>query len=390
MADGPLRIAYLHYGAQSGVTPQVTSALAALGHRVLPLMVPGPLELRDPSTGARRFTPQVLLHLLASAARYGRGALAHRWNTPYAFDVHTRRAGRLVTDLEELPDVLLQNGALFAPGIPSSAPYVLLLDHTRALSMERPASPEAGLPAPRDYGLAWRNREAAVYRGARAIAVFSRRVAESLQRDYAVPGELIHVVGAGANVFPERPERLDDGATILFVGRDFRRKGGPVLLRAFERLRRTHPQARLVIAGPRERLDLPPGAQNLGPLAPGALLPLFASASVFALPTLREPFGIAFLDALACAVPCVGTLVEAVPEIVEHERSGLLVPPGNDEALAAALARLLDSPAERQAMGLYGRERVAASFQWSHVASRLELALLPGRVAAQKSLPAAS
>lgn len=374
---GPLDIAYLHYGAQSGVTAQMTRALLARGHQIKPLSVPGPLEPRDPVTRRLRPTPRVLLGLACGLWRYGARGLAHRWNTPYAFDVHSARASRLLSALPRAPDVVLQNGALFAPGAPPPLPYVLLLDHTRALSMQHPPSPASGLPAPLDYGPGWKARETAVYRGARAIATFSRHVAESLQRDYGVDGGRVHVVGAGANVYPEVVERRHDGHTLLFVGKDFCRKGGPVLLRAFSRLRRHNPRARLLIAGPTERLELPRGAMQLGFIPPERMGEVFAQATAFVLPTLREPFGLAFLDAMACGLPCVGTAVEAVPEIVEHGVTGLLVPAGDEGGLARALADLLSDPARGHAMGLRGRLKVDGGFRWHQVADRLEAALRP-------------
>jgi len=103
---------------------------------------------------------------------------------------------------------------------------------------------------------------------------------------------------------------------------------------------------------------------------------LFSQTTVFALPTLREPFGLAFLDAMACAVPCVGTRIEAVPEIVKDGETGLLVPPGDAVALAEALERLLGDPARARAMGARGRARVAQRFVWGRVAERLERALV--------------
>ena len=80
---------------------------------------------------------------------------------------------------------------------------------------------------------------------------------------------------------------------------------------------------------------------------------------------------------MACAVPCVGTRNEAVPGIVSHGETGLLVPPGNPVALAAALEQLLSRPALAREMGARGRARVAALFRWEQVAERLERALLP-------------
>jgi glycosyltransferase involved in cell wall biosynthesis len=207
------------------------------------------------------------------------------------------------------------------------------------------------------------------------VAAFSENVARSLVRDYGVDPARVAVVGAGANVFPARAARRDDGKTVLFVGKDFARKGGPILLDAFVRLRRAVPRARLLVAGPREPPRLPPGAFHLGEVPFDELPALLSQTTVFALPTLREPFGLAFLDAMACAVPCVGTRIEAVPEIVKDGETGLLVPPGDAVALAEALERLLGDPARARAMGARGRARVAQRFVWGRVAERLERAL---------------
>lgn len=376
-----LTVAYVHYGEQSGVTAGVTAALEARGHRVVPVFGRGPLELRDRLTGRPRATPAVLLHLAAAVARFGTQALAYRWNTPFAFDVHSRFAGEMLSGLPLAADVVLQNGALFSPGLPPPRRYVIYLDQTRAQEERRAVVPAAGLPAPPAWGEAWRAREGAAYRGAAALAAFSRHAARSLVEDYGVPMERVHVVGAGANVLPAEVERRDDGRTIAFVGREFERKGGAVLLDAFARLRRVRPRARLLVIGPRRMRLVPEGVLQLGPEPVDALPGLFAQATVFALPTLAEPFGIAFLDAMACALPCVGTRVGAVPEIIEEGRTGLIVPPADPAALAAALDRLLDRPEEARAMGARGRERVRERFTWARVGRRLAdvLAVAAGR-----------
>jgi starch synthase len=87
--------------------------------------------------------------------------------------------------------------------------------------------------------------------------------------------------------------------------------------------------------------------------------------------------GLALLDAMACALPCVATRVEAIPEIVAEGQTGLLVPAGDPAALASALAQLLSAPVLARAMGARGRDRAAARFRWVHVAERLERALVP-------------
>ncbi|MGZ6124575.1 MAG: glycosyltransferase family 4 protein, partial [Myxococcales bacterium] len=323
-----------------------------------------------------RPTPRVLLSLAASALHHGPQLMHHRWNTVYAFDQHTRRAGELLSALADPPDVVLQNGALFAPGRPSEFPYALLLDNTCLLAERQPPVPEADIGAHIRFGKAWLDREREVYLRAERIGTFSRLVRDSLIEDYGVPPARIEVVGAGANVVPNsEPQREDDGRTLVFVGKDgWRRKGGPVLLRAFAILRRSRPDLRLLLAGPTEPIESAPGVTNLGIVPLEAVERLLCQATVFVLPTLREPFGIAFLDAMLCKAPCVGTQVGAVPEILGD--AGACVPPADAEALAAAIATLLADPRRRAAMGEAGRRRVLeGGFLWPEVGKRLSALL---------------
>lgn len=368
-----MRIAYVNYGNQSGVTPNVVRALAALGHQIVPVDPTGVLALRDPRTRLPRPTPRVLLSLAASALHHGPQLMHHRWNTVYAFDQHTRRASELLSALADPPDVVLQNGALFAPGRPSRFPFVLLLDNTCLLAERQPPVPEADIGAHIQFGKAWLDRERDAYLRAERIGTFSRLVRESLIEDYGVPPERVQVVGAGANVVPKSEPRRDDddGRTLVFVGKDgWRRKGGPVLLKAFAILRASRPDLRLLLAGPTEPIECGPGVTNLGMVPLEAVERLFCQATVFVLPTLREPFGIAFLDAMLCKAPCVGTHVGAVPEILGD--AGICVPPANAEALAAAIASLLADPRRRAAMGEAGRRRVLeGGYLWPEVGKRL-------------------
>ena len=379
MQDGRFSIAYVNYGAQSGVTAGIARALRARGHDVRPVATTGVFQLRDPVTRRPRPTPRAALGLAVAAARYGRRALAHRWNTGYAFDAHSIAAGRALRALRPAPELVLQNGALFSPGIPPRFPYALLCDHTRALAQRTRGWPRLGVPAPVDYGPGWFARERSLYLGAAAVACFSANTARSMVEDYGVDPTLVEVVGAGANVFPEHAPRRDDGFTIAFVGLEFARKGGQVLLEAFARVRRSFRRARLLLAGPPVPRRAPPGVAYLGFVTLDELPALLSQATVFALPTLAEPYGIAYLDAMACGVPCVGTRIEAVPEIVRDGVTGLLVPPGDPAALADALERLLGDPAAARAMGASGRSWVSAGALWSHVGARLERLLERGR-----------
>ena len=96
---------------------------------------------------------------------------------------------------------------------------------------------------------------------------------------------------------------------------------------------------------------------------------------VLAVPSHWEGFGLVAAEALAAGVPAVAADASSLPEIVRDGHEGLLVPPGNVDALAAALVRLGRDPAERRRMGAAGPPRVAAEFSLDGMIDRYEALL---------------
>jgi glycosyltransferase involved in cell wall biosynthesis len=373
-----VRLLYLHYGPQSGVTAAIARALGAAGVEVV-LANPTDRVLWRLAPGSRVPNPRpAALRAFAEAwRRHGRGWKEYWLHTPFAFDHVSRLAGDAVR--RHRPDVVLQAGVLFGPGLPPRAPYHLYVDHTRAIAERYPEHPLLPRPLPPDPE--WRARETRVYLGARAIFSMSAFAARSLTEDYGVDPGRVHVVGAGPNVRPDLlagvrpdaapPARPPREPAILFVGRLFAVKGGADLLEAFRAVRASRPHLRLWLVGQSAPSPLPEGAIFHGPLDGPALAGLYARASIFALPSLREAFGLAFVEAMSFGLPVVGTRVEAIPEVVAEGETGLLVPPGDPAALASALAALADDPARAARMGAAGRERAAARFGWDRTAGRM-------------------
>jgi len=147
-----------------------------------------------------------------------------------------------------------------------------------------------------------------------------------------------------------RDSLLDGGNTLLlYVGRVSDEKRIDVLLDAFRRL---GPGARLVVVGDgpaRSRLEegTPENVAFLGELRGAALARLYASADVFCFPSTTDTFGQVILEAGASRLPTVAVAAGGAAELVTHEQTGLLVPPDDAGALAAALGRLVDDPALR-------------------------------------------
>jgi alpha-maltose-1-phosphate synthase len=374
-----MRLLYLHYGPQSGVTSSISASLAAAGVEVLHA---NPLEnflwqLR-PGSKIPNLRPAPIRAFLEAVRAHGARWKAYWCHTTFAFDHLSALAGEAIRSSR--PDAVLQAGVLFSPGRFPLVPYHLYLDHTRAIA-ER-YEPLPGLAAPVRFDPAWRAREQAVYRGAAGIFTMSEFVRGSLVRDYGVDPGRVHVTGAGPNVVPAAGEpAAPREKAILFVGRNFVPKGGPTLLEAFRRVRGVHPDAQLWIVSRDAPADLPDGAVCHGLLPREELARLYARASVFALPTLREAFGLSFVEAMAFALPVVATRVEAIPEIVSDGETGLLVPPGDADSLARALADLLGDPVRARLLGTAGRLRATERLGWDRAAARMLAVLRPSRSA---------
>ena len=205
-------------------------------------------------------------------------------------------------------------------------------------------------------------------RAAAAVTTWSHWAAESVVRDYGVPREKVHVIRPGVRLdrFTAR-DRAQQGHVprLLFVGGDFTRKGGHDLLAAVGQLL---PEAELDVVTSAEPPHLPPRTRVHVGLSHGSpeLFELYQRADVFVLPTRGDAYGLVFAEAMACGLPVVACDVGAVSELVVHGETGLLVPPGSPEHLAAALDRLVTDHALRRSMG----QRALAAAHEHHDAER--------------------
>ncbi len=214
--------------------------------------------------------------------------------------------------------------------------------------------------------------EARYFRATRRVFTYSDWCKRRICENFDVPEDKVEVVGAGSNV----SERLLTGDRdyaaqhVLFVGLDFERKGGPNVLRAFAKVRRKLPNARLTFVGRVGAGPLAPGVTSFGVCrGEEALAELLRSASLFVMPSVWEPFGIVFLEAMAAGIPCIGSDRCAMPEIIGD--SGIVVPPNDSDALARAMIELLADPAAAAARGRAARNRYNQRYGWDSVARRI-------------------
>lgn len=143
------------------------------------------------------------------------------------------------------------------------------------------------------------------------------------------------------------------------------------------------PRLHLVIAGDgNERADIEQLLQHklksghahmLGAVDNREMPRIYRAANASALPSLMEATSIAGLEAMACALPLIGSDVGGIPYIVQHESTGLLVEPESPKQLKTAIERLLKQPEHCKMMGQQAMARVAAEFTWQHVAEKVLL-----------------
>ena len=154
------------------------------------------------------------------------------------------------------------------------------------------------------------------------------------------------------------------GRIVLFVGKLSPGKGTADFLMASEQVHQRHPDALFVLVG-EGQVPVPPAPwlRRLGRLDNRDVLALYAGADVVVVPSvIPDALSRVVLEAMAAGRPVIGTTVGGTPELIEHERTGLLVERGDPAALAGAMARLLDDPALAARMGEAAHARVETRF----------------------------
>lgn len=185
--------------------------------------------------------------------------------------------------------------------------------------------------------------------------------ATSLREEYGVAPERIRVIPFGISIPPEPARREPDGLPeVTFTGSSLGRKGGMLLLRAYDRYLRGRVVLNLVT---RDRIESRPGVNVYSDLVPGdtRLGEILSRTAVFAFPSTVDTFGYAVLEAMAASVPVVAAPTSAVPEIVVDGETGLLLPPDPRAFADAILGLVADEPLRRR-MGEAGRRRVIEHF----------------------------
>jgi glycosyltransferase involved in cell wall biosynthesis len=207
-----------------------------------------------------------------------------------------------------------------------------------------------------------------------SLGQMARRTSPNLSYSVVPNGVDLTLFHPGAEAAPRASTRF----RCLAVARLIERKGLGDLIRALALLERGRFELEIVGGGPDERvlrdlatrLGVAPEVRFLGPLDRSQVARRYREADLFTLPSSAEAFGNVFAEALASGLPIVGSTVGGIPDLVEHGSNGLLVNPGDLNALAGAIRYLADDPELRREMAQRNRAKAEASLEWSQVTRR--------------------
>lgn len=396
-APGGLRIAFLVYrgnpecGGQGVYTRHLTRELVALGHSV-EVFSGQPWPRLDEGVG---FVPVAgldlyrepdpfriphprELHDLAAAVELG-VMLSAGFGEPLAFSLRARRLLRRRAGEFDVvhDDQCLGTGML---GIMDDGwPLVTTLHHPitvdRRLALDHATTPWQRFSTRRWFGFL--GMQIRVARRLPSVVTVSESSRADIASEMGVAPERITVVPVGVDHTVFRPApgvRPVPGRLMVTSSSDVPMKGLVPLLEAVALLRAERDVELVVVGRPRpegrvdraiDRLGLRPVVRCVSGISDEDLARAYAEAEVAVVPSLYEGFSLPAIEAMACGVPVVATTGGALPEVVGASgETGVLVPPGDPRALAAAIGTLLDDPGLRARLGAAGRARVLERFTW--------------------------
>ncbi|WP_194976265.1 glycosyltransferase family 4 protein [Aquiflexum lacus] len=247
-------------------------------------------------------------------------------------------------------------------------PHYIYTDHTHLVNLGYPDFNRNQINS-KD----WIDFETTLYQNSNGIFTMSNHVKNSLLNQYYIDSNKVKCVFAGANISQTDVQYLLERyqkKNILFVGVAWERKGGPELFEAFKLIYQKHPDAILNIVGCSPDIQHP-NVKIWGRLPKQEVKKHYESASIFCMPSKREPFGIVYLEAMSYKLPIVALNIGALPDFVEKGKNGFLLEFKDIQGMASQIIYLLDNPELGQEMGKYGYKKVNQQYHWEKSVSSI-------------------
>ncbi|MBK6309144.1 MAG: glycosyltransferase family 4 protein [Candidatus Microthrix sp.] len=400
----PLSIAYLtyrgkpHVGGQGVYTRHLTKALADLGHHVVvlsgqpyphldervslvklpsldiyndhfPMRMPGLWEIKDLADWAEvtSFSMGSFPEPLAFSMR------AAKWLSDHGDDFD------LVHDNQSLGYGVL---AIERQGLPVLGTIHHPITVDRRVEMEHAENWKARWGKRRWYRFT--RMQTRVAKRLRRIITVSENSATDILADHEVPADRLHIVPVGVDPDLFRPLTGVERVPLRIISTasaDVPMKGQRFLLEAVAKLRAERSDVSMTIIGSLkdgsrthstlDRLGLRDCVSFVSGVSDERIVELYSEASVAVVPSLYEGFSLPAIEAMAAGCPLVATTGGALPEVTGADGDTCYqVPPGDADALAVAMGRVFDHPAEATAIAERGRNRVVENWSWKRTAER--------------------
>lgn len=213
------------------------------------------------------------------------------------------------------------------------------------------------------------------YKNASGIFTMGKWLADYIIAHEDVSPSKVHAVGGGINVDSEKIDYSEKtGNKILFVGRDFKRKGGDLVLEAFYILKRIKPEAELYIAGPKHN-PIPKdkckeGIFFMGEQNKEQVASLYNKCDVFCMPSRFEAYGLVFAEALTFGLPCIARNMFSMKEMITDGINGYLVESDDIHILAQKMLQALENQMMQQHVRQQ-RELYIREYSWETVTKRI-------------------
>lgn len=212
------------------------------------------------------------------------------------------------------------------------------------------------------------------YKNCSGIFTMGKWLKKDLVERCNLPDSKVHHVGAGINLDKNLIDSTIEKAQnkILFIGRDFERKGGFLVYEAFKHLKSKEPDVELYVAGPSaDPIDNPIDEYFfLGDCDSNKLTTYLNKCDIFCMPSYFEAYGLVFIEALSFGLPCIGRNAFEMPYFIEDGKTGLLIEEDNVEELANKISILLKEETIKQNV-LAKIDWYIKEYSWDTVAKRI-------------------
>lgn len=203
----------------------------------------------------------------------------------------------------------------------------------------------------------------------------SEYVKKDLIAHYGLPAQKITAVGTGLGVIkPYFGQKNYSNGKILFAAKGrFEDKGGRLVLEAFNKALAINPKLELIMVGQNEYTDKikAPNIKAFGFLSIEDLQNLFNECSLFLMPSINEPWGLVYLEALACKMPIIGLNRNSFPEISADGKYGFMIDEPDSDRLSEILIDAFSDTQRLEEMGIQGQDYCLKNFSWNNTVTKI-------------------